>query len=165
MSSLFLSLLSLRHFLSSVGLATSFAAKKAGPFPIKSTLFFAIPVIVGLITAWTSGSIAQFQTLESLRSLSPQASVSINGKETQNSAEIINTLKEIEDRQFHHSSPNHTIYVDVLDGRRHLRLAVARDSSDPHEYWVFAPSPSKLALRANLKKDIGHIITPVFDQY
>ena len=142
-----------------------FRRKRTGPFPIKITLFFAVPVIVGLVAGWTSDSIAQSQTLEFLQSVSARGSVSVNGKEVQNSGDIINALRGIEDRQFHHSSPTHTIYVDILDGPRHLRLLVARDSSDPHEYWVFTPSPSKLALRANLKKDIGHIITPVFDEY
>jgi hypothetical protein len=38
-------------------------------------------------------------------------------------------------------------------------------SADPQEYWVFAPSPSKLAARAALKKDIGHVKTSLFDTY
>ena len=142
-----------------------FRRKRTGPFPLKSTLFFVIPVGIGLITGSTSEFIAQSQTLEFLRSISARASVSINGKEAQNSGDMISALRKIEDRQFHHSSPTHTICVDVSDDSRHMRLLVARDSDDPHEYWIFAPSPSKLALRANLTKDIGHIITPVFDQY
>ena len=142
-----------------------FRRGKTGPFPIKSTLFFAVPVIVGLVAGWTSGSIAQFQAREFLESLSQQVSVSIDGKEVQNSGEILIALGGIKDLLAHHSSPTRNIYVDISDGPRHLRLVLARDSSDPHEYWVFGPSPSKLALRANLKKDIGHVITPVFDQY
>ena len=142
-----------------------FRRKRTGPFPVKSTLFFAVPVIVGLVAGWTSDSVARFQTLEFLQSLSGQASVSVNGNDVQNSGEIINALRGIRSLLAHHSSPTHTFHVDISDGPRHLLLQVARDSSDPHEYWVFAPSPSKLALRANLKKDIGHVITPVFDQY
>jgi hypothetical protein len=46
-----------------------------------------------------------------------------------------------------------------------MRLQLGRDSADPHEYWVFAPSPSKLAARAAMKKDIGHIKTTLFDPY
>jgi hypothetical protein len=142
-----------------------FRRKKAGPFPIKSTLFFAVPVIVGLIAGWTSDSIAQSQTLEFLQSLSPNASVSVNGQAAQNSSEIINALRGIRNLLAHHSHPTRTIYLDISDAPRHLRLLVARDSDDSHEHWVLTPSPSKLALRANLKKDIGHVITPVLDQY
>jgi len=134
-------------------------------FPIKSTLFFAVPVIIGLLGGWTSDSIAQFEVLQFLESVSNKSIISINGKEVQNGDEILNTLKGIQDLPAHHSSPTRMIYVDISDQPRHLLLWVARDSSDPHEYWVFAPSPSKLALRSALKKDIGHVITSVFDQY
>ena len=142
-----------------------FHRKRTGPFPFKSTLFFAVPVILGLVSSWTSDSIAQSQTLEFLRSVSPNARVSVNGQKVKNSGETLNALREVKNLLAHHSHPTRTIYVDISDEPRHLRLLVARDSDEPHEYWVFAPSPSKLALRANLKKDIGHVITPVFDQY
>jgi hypothetical protein len=139
--------------------------KEERPFPIKSTLAFAIPVVVGLLAGWTSESIAHSEVLQFLQSVSDNCVVSINGRAVQNRDEIISTLKGVENLQAHHSSPTRMIYVDISDQPRHLLLWVARDSSDPHEYWVFAPSPSTLALRAALKKDIGHVMTSVFDQY
>jgi hypothetical protein len=119
----------------------------------------------GLLAGLTSDSIAQGQTLDFLRSVSARASVCINGDEVQNSDEILNALRGIRKLLPHHSDPTRTMRVEISDGTRSLLLLVARDSADPHEYWVFAPSPSKLALRWNLEKDIGHVITPVLDQY
>ena len=149
-----------------IGWSNSLAHRKAErPFPVKSTLAFAIPVVIGLLAGWTSESIAHSEVLQILQSVSDKCVVSINGKVVQNRDEILNTLKGIENLPAHHSSPTRMIYVDISDQPHHLLLWVARDSSDPHECWVFAPSPSTLALRAALKKDIGHIITSVFDQY
>jgi hypothetical protein len=143
----------------------AFRRRESRVFPIKSTLFFAVPVAVGLLAGWTSDSITQDQTLDFLRSASAKASVSIDAHEVQNSDEILNALRSIRKLFPHHSDPTRTMRVEISDGTRSVLLLVARDSADPHEYWVFAPSPSKLALRWNLEKDIGHVITPVFDQY
>jgi hypothetical protein len=139
--------------------------QEARPFPIKSTLFFAVPIIIGWLIYLISTSIAQFKARQFLESVSDKCIVAINGNPVQNRNEILNTLRSVADLPTHHSSPTHMIDVDLSDPPRHLSLWVARDSSDRREYWVFAPSPSKLGLRASLKKDIGHVITPVFDQY
>ena len=135
------------------------------PFPVKSTLFFATPIIVGWLATLISTSIAQFKARELLASVSDKCVVSINGKPVPNGDEILSTLRAISDVPAHHSHPTHEITVDVSEPPRHLLLWLARDSNDPHEYWVLVPSPSKLASRASYKKDIGHVVTSVFDQY
>jgi hypothetical protein len=66
-------------FLSIGWFTYAFRRRENRVFPIKSTLFFAVPVAVGLLAGWTSDSIAQDQTLEFLQSVSANASVSING--------------------------------------------------------------------------------------
>jgi hypothetical protein len=134
-------------------------------FPLKSTLFFALPVIIGLLAAGVSTLIAQCEVAEFLASVSDQYTISIDGHLTQNRHEVLDTLKQFTNLPAHHSSPTRELHVDISDSRRHLELWVARDSSDPYEYWVFAPSPSKLASRVTMKKDIGHIRTSVFDEY
>src|SRR5260370_33536897 len=92
-----------------------FRRKRTGPFPIKSTLFFAVPVVAGLLAGWKSESIAQLQTCEFLQSLSAQARVSVDGHEVQNNAETLNALRGIQNRMAHHSHPTRTITVDISD--------------------------------------------------
>jgi hypothetical protein len=128
-------------------------------------LLFPICIVLGWLVSLTSTSIAQFKAHEFLDLISNQCVVRMNGKPVQNRDEILSALKTIRDLPAHHSSPTHTIDVQLSDPPRHLSLWVARDSSNPHEYWVFPPSPSRLASKAALKKDIGHVITTAFDQY
>ena len=128
-------------------------------------LLFPICIVLGWLVFLTSTSIAQFKAHEFLDSISNQCVVRINGKPVQNGDEILSALKTIRDLPAHHSSPTHTIDVELSDPPRHFSLWLARDSSNPHEYWVFPPSPSRLASKAALKKDIGHVITTAFDQY
>jgi hypothetical protein len=128
-------------------------------------LLFPISIVVGWLVSLTSTSIAQFKTRQFLDSVSNQCLIRINGRPVQNRDEILSALKSIRDLPAHHSSPTHMINVELSDSPRYLSLWVARDSSKPHEYWVFPPSPSRLARRAALKTDIGHVITAAFDQY
>jgi hypothetical protein len=134
-------------------------------FPLKSTLFFVVPVLVGLFAAGISTLIAQCEVEDFLASVSDRYTISIDGHLTQNRQQVLDALKQFTNLPAHHSSPTRELHVDISDPPRHLQLSVTRDSSDPHEYWVFAPSPSKLASRAAMKKDIGHIRTTVFDEY
>jgi hypothetical protein len=128
-------------------------------------LLFPICVVLGWLVSLSSTSIAQFKAHEFLDSVSNQCVVRINGKPVQNREGILSALKAIRDLPAHHSSPTHTIDVELSDPPRHLSLCLERDSSNPHEYWVFTPSPSRLASRAALKTDIGHVITTAFDGY
>ena len=138
-----------------------FKRKKRGPFPIKSTLFFIIPVALGFLTSSVSTSIAKNDVHHFLDSLSANYIVSIDGKPAENRDQILDSLKTFHGLMAHHSHPTHTLRVDISDPPRQLSLQVARDSEDPHEYWVFAASPSKI----DVKADIGHIKTSVFDTY
>ena len=134
-------------------------------FPMKSTVLFTSLIIICFLVSWTSMSIAKHKLLQSLRSLSAKSTVSINGKEVQNRDEILNTLRGLRYVVAHHSSPTREFQVEISDPPQKLLLLVARDSDNPQEYWVRVPSPSRLAARAAYKKDIGHIITKVFDVY
>ena len=133
--------------------------------PIKSTLFFIAPLIIGLFTSLVSTSIAEFKTREFLDAASNDSRVTVDGRVVQNGQQVLDTFRALSDMPAHHSHPTRILNVDISDPPRHLLLWVARDSSNPQEYWVFAPSPSALAFRANLKKEIGRIKTSVFDGY
>jgi hypothetical protein len=117
-------------------------------FPVKSTLFFAVPVLVGLLAAGISTLIAQCEVAEFLASVSDRYTISIDGRLTQNRQQVLDTLKQFTNLPAHHSSPTRELHVDISDPPRHLQLSVARDSSDPHEYWLFAPSPSKFGIES-----------------
>jgi hypothetical protein len=142
-----------------------FKRKKRSGFPTKSTLFFIVPVVFGLIIGRGTASIVAGDIHDFLNSLSPNCVISINSKPIQNSDEVLSTLKTFRSLLAHHSHPTHTIQVVISDPPRHLSLEVSRDSEDPHEYWVFVPSPLKLARRVDLKTDIGRIKTSVLDDY
>jgi hypothetical protein len=139
--------------------------KKRGPFPIKSTLFFIVPVVLGFVTSWAATSIAEGDVRQFLDSLSPNYVILIGGRPTENRDEILATLKASRSLMAHHSHPTHTIHIQISDPPRRLSLQVARDSEDPHEYWVSIASPSRLASRGDLKADIGHVQTSVFDGF
>jgi hypothetical protein len=127
-------------------------------------LLFPISLVVGWFAGLTSTSIAQFKAREFFDSVSDKCVIAINGRSVQDRDEILNVLKALGDLPAHHSSPTHRIAVELSDPPRQLSLWLARDSNNPHEYWVFSPSPSRFALRAELKKDIGHIVTTAFDE-
>jgi hypothetical protein len=135
------------------------------PFPLKSTLLFAIPLVVCLVAVSVSTLVAQCQVAEFLGSVSDRYTISVDGHVVQNRDQLLATLKEFADLPAHHSHPTRELQIEISDPPRAMRLRLGRDSDDPHEYWVFAPSPSKLAARVAMKKDIGHIKTSVFDAY
>jgi hypothetical protein len=134
-------------------------------FPIKSTVFFAVPVVMGIIAAAASASLARSETLQFLQAVSAKATVSIDGHDAQNSGEILNALRDLRTVAAHHSHPTRMLALTISDPPQHLRLFVARDSETPREYWVLAPSASNLPLRRNATKDIGHVVTSAFDAY
>jgi hypothetical protein len=135
------------------------------PSLLKRTLFFAIPLLVATLAVCFSTLIAQCQVAQFLGSVSDRYTISIDGHVVQNQDQLLATLKEFADLPAHHSQPTREFQVKISDPPKSMRLRLGRDSDDPHEYWVFAPSPSKLAARVGMKKDIGHIKTTVFDAY
>ena len=128
-------------------------------------LLFPICIVLGWLVSLTSTSIAELKAHEFLDSISDQCVVHINGQPVQNRDEILSALKQFANLPAHHSHPTRELDVNISDPPHHLRLSLGRDSDDPHEYWVFAPSPSKLTATAALKTDIGHIKTSLFDAY
>ena len=122
-------------------------------------VIFGAAVIVGLLVAATSGSIAQFQVQQLLESASRGATVSINGQQVQNGDEVLTALRGFSDLPAHHSHTVKKITVEVSD-RSHVLLWLGRDSDNPREYWVYYPK--HLITRNN---EIGRIITPLFDAY
>jgi hypothetical protein len=112
-----------------------------------------------LIVGASSTSIAQFQVQRLLQAEPSDSRVLVNGTPVSNAEEVLKTLRELQDLPAHHSSPGHRISVDIY-GSSHLLLVLARDSSNPREYWVLYPK--HFITRSN---EIGRIVTPLFDAY
>jgi hypothetical protein len=122
-------------------------------------VIFGAAVIVGLLVAASSESIAQFQVQRLLDSAPRGAPVSINGQQVQNGDAVLTVLRGLRDLPAHHSHPVKKITVEVSN-HGHLLLWLGRDSDNPREYWVYYPK--HLITRNN---EIGRIITPLFDAY
>ena len=135
--------------------------KEQRRFPIKSVLAFVVPLAVSALGYGVSTLVAECQVAEFLKSTSSMCTVSIDGRVAPNRDEILAALRSAEHLPAHHSSPTRRVRVEVSDTPRKLTLLLARDSGDPHEYWIFAPS----ATRFSYDRDIGHIKTAIFDGY
>ena len=120
---------------------------------------FGIAVVVGLAVGANSTSISQFQVQRLLQAEPTDARILVNGTPVSNPQEVLRTLRELRDLPSHHSSPGHHISVDVY-GSSHIALVLARDSTNPQEYWVLYPK--HFITRSN---EIGRIISPLFDGY
>lgn len=131
------------------------------PLPVKSTFAFVIPLAVSALCYGISTFVAECQVAEFLAATSSKCTVSIDGHSAKDSQAILAALREIAHFPAHHSSPTRRLCVDIFDPPRKLALVLTRDSDDPHEYWVFAPS----ATRFSYDRDIGHVRTALFDAY
>jgi hypothetical protein len=118
-----------------------------------------IAIVLGLVAAASSTSIARFQVQRFFESRSHGATVSINGQRVENADEIVTALQSLSDLPAHHSHPVKTMTVEISD-RTRLLLWLGRDSDNPREYWVYYPK--HLITRNN---EVGRIITPLFDAY
>jgi hypothetical protein len=131
----------------------------------KISSFFIVAVLIGLLSSGISAEIGKYRLGDFLDKASPRCAVSIDGTTVKDAGPVIDTLRQVGPLPAHHSGFGRIFVVVISDPPRKVSLWVARDVSDPYEYWVFFPSPSKLAFRARLKTDIGHVRTTVFDGY
>jgi hypothetical protein len=125
----------------------------------RGTAVFVVAVILGLLIGSTTTLIGRLEVLHYLDGVSANERISVDGRQVQNSEEVINTLKNLTDLPAHHSSPTKRIAVEISD-QSHLVLWLGRDSNNPREYWVFYPR--HFITRSN---EIGRVITPLFDAY
>ena len=125
----------------------------------RGTAVFVVAVILGLLIGSTSTLIGRLEVLHYLDGVSANERISVDGRQVQNSEEIINTLKNLTELPAHHSSPTKRIAVEISD-HSHLVLWLGRDSNNAREYWVFYPR--HFITRSN---EIGRVITPLFDAY
>jgi hypothetical protein len=128
--------------------------------PIRSILFFSLPILVTLAVGETSKHIGHDQVMRTLESFRADYQVAVNGKAAQNPDQILAILKTLHWIFPHHSSPTRRVTLEISDPSHRLVLWACRDSSDPREYWVFYP---KYLITAH--NEVGRIVTPIFDAY
>jgi len=128
--------------------------------PIRSFLFFMIPVVIGLFAGETSKVIGHDLVMRALESLKSDYELRVNGTPARDPDQILATLKKLRWIFPHHSHPTRRIDVELSDQSQHLLLWVCRDSDDPREYWVFYP---KYLVTSH--NEVGRIVTPSFDAY
>ena len=123
-------------------------------------------VVFGLFASWTATSIGRAEVMQRLRAAGDGCEISINGEPVQNRREILGVLQSLHWSPGHHSHPateinrNGAIKIDVSCDAERVMHRLARDSSDPKEYWVFFP---KYWITA--ASEIGRMKTSALDSY
>jgi hypothetical protein len=130
------------------------------PFPLKSVVSFVGSIAIAMTAAQFSQHIAHADVLRELHSLPSDCRVSVAGKPVEDSQRVIQVLRTLRWAMAHHSSPSHPVYVRVSAPSHDLVLNLSRDSSNPHEYWVFVPRYRVTALN-----EVGRVFTDIFDGY
>jgi hypothetical protein len=92
----------------------------------------------GLMFEYFNERRARDTVLSGLNSLSPSATVTVDGQPRQ-AAPVLEALRKVQHIDSHHSSPLTPIEVDIRDGNKIITLVVAQDSERPNEYWVYQP--------------------------
>jgi hypothetical protein len=129
-------------------------------------IVFIVSVAVGLAAGETSADIGYREVLTKLESVEFSSRVLINGKKVENADQVLAALKTLDWLPDHHSSPTKRINIEIANHAPRLTLSLARDSSDPREYWVYYPRfycvfGQTRCLKA--EHDIGRVKTSLFD--
>jgi|SRR5664279_1663736 len=128
--------------------------------PIRSALLFGLPMILLFCVCDGSQRYARDRVLETLGAFDERSQISVNATRAPNPKDVLLALKTLRPLSAHHSSPTKRINVELAEGSHHIALSLARDSSDPREYWVFYPRYYITGYN-----EIGRIVTPAFDNY
>jgi hypothetical protein len=129
-------------------------------FPVKSTLFFAGPIIIAIAIAEIMATRSRVEAINFLRDLSGNYKVYVNSQPAHDPDKVVSALKASSSQLAHHSHPTKMIRVDIYSDTGRLTLDLGRDSGSAQEYWVFYPK-----YRVTSNNEIGRVTTPVFDEY
>jgi len=135
-------------------------ATRWASLPQKSILLFACAIVIGMLLSQVSCIIAWNRAFQFLASLPSSHSISVNGNTASDDSSLITALKSTHWVMGHHSHPTTTIRITVEGNGHTMRFNLGRDSSDPHEYWVFLPE-----YRITSMNELGRIETNLLDRY
>ena len=128
--------------------------------PLKSTLFFAGPIIIAIAIAEIMAGRSRVEAINFLRDLSGNYKVYVNSQPAHDPDKIVSALKATSTQPAHHSHPTKMIHIDIESDTGRLTLDLGRDSGYAQEYWVFYPK-----YRVTSNNEIGRVTTSVFDEY
>jgi hypothetical protein len=132
----------------------------SGGFPVKSVMFFVVPIFAAIGIAEFMASSSRAEALNFIRGSAGNYTVYVNQQIVLGADKVISALKTVSPKLAHHSHPTKRIRVELNSEKGHMTLELARDSDYPQEYWVFYPK-----YRVTANNEIGRITTSVFDQY
>jgi hypothetical protein len=128
--------------------------------PQKSILLFAGAIAICMSLSQVICFTARNEAFQFLTSLPNSHSTAVNGNIVSDDSSLIAALKSTHWVMGHHSHPTTTIHIAVENNGHTMKFNLGRDSSDPHEYWVFLPE-----YRVSSMNDIGRITTNLLDGY
>ncbi len=128
--------------------------------PLKSVLFFVVPIVVAFSIAEFVQARSRAEALNFLRDLSGNYAVYVNSRAAKNPDAVIAALKTTAPIMGHHSHPTKMVHVDIQTANGGISLVLGRDSDYAQEYWVFYP---KYCITSN--NEIGRVTTSLFDDY
>lgn len=120
----------------------------------------AAAVAIALSTSWISQHIAHDEVIGALDSVPNSCQVFVNGQPILNPGAIVSSLRTLNWLDPHHSNPTQRVVVRLIWDSQDLVLSLARDSTDPREYWVFYPK-----YKITASNEIGRIRTNELDGY
>ncbi len=129
-------------------------------FPLKSVASFAGSIAIGIAAAQLSKEIAHEDVLRELGAFTSDCGIFVAGRPAADPKRVLELLRSLRWVSAHHSHPGHAISISVVCPSNNLDFILSRDSSNPHEYWVFLPR-----YRVTSMNEIGRVSTDIFDSY
>lgn len=129
-------------------------------FPIIGSICFIGSIILIIALCHLMELNLRNQVKRFLHEVSDNVKVSINGQFVEEPNQVVTELKKIIAIGRHGSHATKSIYIEVINQDKILKLELGRDSTNDQEYWIFFPK-----YRYTSKNEIGRIITDFFDDY
>lgn len=120
----------------------------------------AASVAIAFAACSISQHLAHDEVIHTLSSVTDSCELFINGQSIAKPGALLSSLRGLSWLDPHHSNPTKRFALRVTCDSAELVLCVARDSSDPREYWVFYPK-----YKITATNEIGRIRTTELDAY
>ena len=134
------------------------------PGPVLIVWPIAFVLMTGLcFFAWATreDGLVRHRVREFMGSLSEEAQVLVDGEyfTGERADSLLGPLSELEPEAGHHSHPEESFLVRLIDGERQMELELCRDSDRRREYWVYLLNEGS----HRELNEIGRITTDVLD--
>jgi hypothetical protein len=123
---------------------------------------FVIPFLAAFLLSEILSSYSYREAKNFLADIGEAYQISINGEFTEEKAEVLAMLHNMDNRPFqaHKSHPTKRIKIAIGEHGEVLKLELGRDSQLPREYWVFYPKYENTR-----ENEIARVTTSILDRY